>query len=488
MLKCVQKYRKQKMFEKLLSVLPFNPTATYQLGFYARRMREESLVRRSGLLFIVLAFLVQFFAVISPSVATVADSTNDLVNGGFTSIAEAQHDCQTIASYGTVLANYGISCSDIARGTTLTLKSTDIVDGSHLYSVGYNPLGATNPDTHKPTNETPANLVGLSRPIYWRLLDNWDSGAYSSYQMIRVTSSVTGRVFYLMYRCGNLVYPGVPPSIPPCPYNKAILSGTPQCVKPAPKPVPVPTPKPTPIVYCAVPGKTTLPASSSQCYTPCLYNSTVPTTSPLCKPCTSATGSADTLACVQIGKSATDQTQGWTTTGDAPRPAQPNDIIVYTLTAKNDGKGTVSKYVMQEDLSDVMDYATVQDVNGGTLDSSSGEIVWPAVDIKATTTLTHTVTVKVMSVIPDTPASISDPGHFDSVMTNVYGNTVNIPVPENIIKTASVVTTTQLPNTGPGTSLFVGAGIVIVAGYFYSRSRLLAKEARLVLQTTSGDI
>jgi len=35
------------------------------------------------MIFIVLTFLVQFFAVLSPPVSTVAASNNDLINGGY---------------------------------------------------------------------------------------------------------------------------------------------------------------------------------------------------------------------------------------------------------------------------------------------------------------------------------------------------------------------------------------------------------------------
>ena len=74
------------------------------------------------------------------------------------------------------------------------------------------------------------------------------------------------------------------------------------------------------------------------------------------------------------------------------------------------------------------------------------------------------------------------------VMTNVYGNTVNIKLPSNVVKTTEQITTT-LPNTGPGSALLIGTGITIIIGYFYARSRLLSKELDIVRSeyaTTSG--
>lgn len=481
------------MFEKLLSNLPYNPGLTQQFSFYAKRLRHEESIRRLGLMFIVLAFFVQFFAVLNPPQATVADSTNDLINGGFSNKSQAVADCQSnLKQYGTILSNYGISCDAVAAGTTVTGRSIDY--GNQLFSMGWNPLGATNPTTHKATEETPANLLGLSRPVYWRLLSNWDTGPYSTYQMLQVTSS-TGQTYFIMYACGNLVHVGVPPSIPPCAYNGALLSNSSQCVKPQQPTGSIPAPN------CNVPGKTTLPvnspqcfqpcqynssiaSSSAQCFQPCQYNSAIPAESSQCKPCQSASGSSDTLACVAVSKTAADPTQGWSIANG--KTAQPGDTIVYTLYAKNNGLGTVPNFLMQENLSDVLDYATVQNLDGGSLNNSTGEVVWPTADIQAGATLSHTITVQVMNPIPSTPPSISDPGHYDSVMTNVYGNSININVPQPLVKTIAT-TSASLPNTGPGSSLIIAGAIAVLAGYFFFRTRLLADESVIAVQeTTSG--
>lgn len=63
------------MFEKLLSLLPYNPGLAGQMSNYARRMRTEASVRLAGFILLVLAFLVQFLAVISPPKAADADKS-----------------------------------------------------------------------------------------------------------------------------------------------------------------------------------------------------------------------------------------------------------------------------------------------------------------------------------------------------------------------------------------------------------------------------
>lgn len=65
------------MFRKLVSSLPFSPALVGQLGFYARRLNREQAVRRLGLIFTVLAVIVQSFALISPPEPTYAVSPSN---------------------------------------------------------------------------------------------------------------------------------------------------------------------------------------------------------------------------------------------------------------------------------------------------------------------------------------------------------------------------------------------------------------------------
>src|SRR4051812_43891694 len=112
------------MFEKLLALLPYNPGLAHQLAFYGRRMREEAAIRRIGVIFIVLTFMVQFFAVISPPQPTVAASDNDLISGGFSSRAEAKRDClNNTRKYQVIVHYYGITCGKIGTADVVHLKS-----------------------------------------------------------------------------------------------------------------------------------------------------------------------------------------------------------------------------------------------------------------------------------------------------------------------------------------------------------------------------
>jgi len=456
------------MFEKIIANLPYNPSLIKELGFYAHRIRKEESLRRLGLVFIVLAFFVQFFAVISPPKPTLADSTNDMISGGFSSISELVADCNAnVKQYATILNYYGLNCTDLANGTTISLVSTSY--NKQLFSMGWNPQGSVNVITHKPTDEQPVNITGVASPLYWRYLWSWDTYSYSTYQAVQVRSPLTNKTFFILYACGNLVSVGLPtPYVPPTPTPKP----TPTVI-PTPKPTPTVIPTPVPVKVPTTPPKT------------CSYDSSLLATSSQCKPCQASLSSTDTVACIQYSKTASDITQGWNNANG--RTASPGDQIVYTLTAYNSGKATVNNFVMQDDLSYVLDYANIQSDNNGSLNSND-IISWPPTSIAPNADLTHTITVIIKNPIPQTPPSSSDPEYFDHIMTNIYGNTININLPQTPITTVTAVTTKALPNTGPGSSIIIAAIFVIVAGYFFARSRLLATESSIAIQDNNGGI
>ena len=477
------------MFEKLLGLVPYNPALVQQLSFYGRRMRRESSVRRTGVVFLLLAFMVQFFAFVSPPQATSAYSTNDMINGGITYQTQAVSACQNdTKSYGTVLKDFGISCTAVAHASVVaSLSSKD--HGNTLYSMGWTPQGPTNPRTHKATNEVgPLNLAGVggTNTLYGRLLSSFDTYDHSSYKALKVTSS-TGKTYYILFECGNLVAIGLPTPLPiPKPVPVATPKPTPKPVpvvtpKPTPKPVPVVTPKPTPV---ATPKPTPTPTPTpTPVPTPmCEFYPTLPVSSPMCKPCDKSVSSVDLQACVERHKTAANQTQRLDDANNTV--AHAGDVIVYSLTTKNNGKADIPQFVVFENLSDVFDYATITSSGDGTVDAN-GAISWPAVTLKAGATITKQVTVTVKNPLPSTPVGTTDSAHYDNFMTNVYGDTVTVQIPESPVKVVQT-TAAALPNTGPGTSIVLAASILILAGYFYARSRLLATEAFIAVQDNNS--
>lgn len=517
------------MFEKLLANLPYNPNLTKQFAFYARRLKREESIRRTGIIFMVLAFTVQFLAFLSPPQPTTAFSSSDMINGGVNSKEGAVNACRkNIKNYGDALWNFKITCDDIARMTQTTVRSTDY--DHRLFSMGWLPYGSTNTRSGKPTDETPLNLAKVSDTLFARRLSSFDTGPYSTYQVLKGT--VDGRTVFIMMDCGNLLMIGVPEPAPTCryqgniyyrgdkrcnpptavvsgpfcahninlkpndprckpdpvcPYNKKLERKDPRC-KPDPtcpynKDIKRDSPRCLPPETC--PFDAGIPKTSQQCI-PCPYNQDIPKSDAQCKPCDAAVSSANGLACMVESKVASNQTQNITDANGTT--AQPNDVIVYTLFAENQGKKAVEQFIMQENLSDVLDYADVVDLGRGKI-SESGLVSWPATSVKPGSKLSHKITVRVKNPLPTNSPSAGDPNHFDHIMTNVYGNTVsiNLPLPAGVAPVAVVSSSETLPKTGPAESLALVAAVIIVAAYFFARTRLLTDESMIIVQhKTSG--
>lgn len=507
------------MFNKLIKNLPFNPSLINQVSFYAQRLKAESSVRRLGFIFIALAFLVQLFAVMAPPQPSVQASSNDMINGGVTSQGQLVSICNSNAEYRHVLSALGVSCAAISRGQTKWISSRDY--GGQLFSMGR---------TDRPiAGETAIDIPGVGR-YYMRYLWGWDSpGTTSHYQAVVGTRS-NGTPFLILFNCGNITTVGLPyippPPPPPPPPKQLRCSALAMNVKDGShvalgtnivlhgqaigKDLPAnqladmyytftttakgvtPT---TQFHRNAFKGATVVNDDAGRTYkltTPGHYTFLLTVKSDLGTAPGSATGNCvknvyvnnetcknpnDHNACVIQNKRASNITASLVDANGST--AHAGDTIEYTLSATNTEKYTTnSKYVIHDNIGDILEYSDIVNLGGGKLDSSNN-ISWPGKDIKPGQTIQVKFTVKVKNPIPNTPVSSSDPGSFDMTMTNSYGDTVTIhlpPPPGKIIEQ----TTTSLPNTGPGSSVVIAVLVTAVIGYFFARSRLLGKELDIV--------
>ncbi len=108
------------MFRKLVSSLPFSPALVGQLGFYARRLSKEQATRRLGLIFTVLALVVQSFAVFSPPEQTYA--------------ASPSNECQ----YNAALTKNDPDCKSCPSNNSLWIKDSGCNSNVHLSMVATN--------------------------------------------------------------------------------------------------------------------------------------------------------------------------------------------------------------------------------------------------------------------------------------------------------------------------------------------------------------
>jgi uncharacterized repeat protein (TIGR01451 family) len=164
--------------------------------------------------------------------------------------------------------------------------------------------------------------------------------------------------------------------------------------------------------------------------------------------------------------------------------ANASDSIQYTISAKNAGNVNTA-YTFQENLSDVLQYANLtSDISSGTYNKENKTLSWPTITIKPNQTITKTFRVEILKNIPFTNTGKSDATSFDCIMTNVFGNSVNIKVNCPTVKTIEN-NVSQLPKTGPAENFTYSAIALAIVVYFYVRSRIMVTEVRLIRKNLS---
>lgn len=225
--------------------------------------------------------------------------------------------------------------------------------------------------------------------------------------------------------------------------------------KPAtPTPTPSPTSTPTPTV------------------TPTVTPTPSVTPTPIVSPNLSYIKSAENLTQLVNGKPS-----------DANNTTvKPGDRIRYNLVANNTGKADQKKYIFNEDITDILEYADLEDLGGALKSQKYGStlLTWAPLDIKANSKETKSFIVKVKSTIPDKPRSSSDTLSYDLKMDNVFeGQYVRIMLPPPPTKTVDVIVQ-SLPQTGSDWPTAILAVFGAAATFIFLRNRLIKKELELM--------
>lgn len=528
------------MFRKIVSNLAFSPALVGQLGFYAKRLRKEEATRRIGLIFTVLALIVQSFAVFAPPESASAANGDNVIYSGFSnkadllSIYDRGVDSAGRADLQQIYTHFGISRQDIANSHQGTFYTDDF--GGGIQTVGRSDWGMS--------NRYPVHITDSTTTVYsGAYLDGYNHKHWPMNALIG-TRSVDGQWFAIPLDCGNVVYT-VPP--PPVKHPAAVcttlaitplsrtevrltasanatdgasISAYTYTIKNASGAV-VATqrvatsantselrqtlPKDGSYTASVVANTSVGDKTSDGCTAPltispearCAVNSALVQSSPDCKPCendqTLWYKDKKCASVFTLSKTVSNLTQNLADANN--QTAHPNDQLQFTLSVKNTGN-TTGSYTLGDSLSDVITYADVSDLGGGTLQQTgslditpaagvdtrslvSPAISWPAVTVKPGETVNKVMLVRVKSVIPATAVSTTNMKSYNCAMTNTFGNTLSVPVECPPQKTAETVTT-QLPHTGPTENMiFAGITLAVVA-YFYARARQTKQEVRLI--------
>jgi len=467
------------MFRKIVSHLSFSPALVGQLSFYAKRLRKEEATRKLGLIFVALALVVQSLAVFAPPTSANAADANDLVYGGIRpadggiSIFLRNYD-GNVNGLRDIMTYFGVTRDEIAGSQHGEFTNTSEIHS--LYSVNHRQQGEAGEQALNTTNtSTNTNMTFFTRPLYRsdnRVTVFWGFKGYSA----ELAAKTGNGTFYLMDICGNMLVHSIPaPPKPKCTVagKTDLYADDSNCFVNCtfPGKTTIPSTSPQCFANCTITGKTSLAATDSNCkITPCPYPglSGLAKDSKLCVPPTPAN--------LVYSKTAQNASQG---NVDATTVvAKAGDQIRFTLTAKNAG-GTDSTQTISDDLTDTLQYATLTDAAGGTFDDKTQTLSWPNVTIAKGDSISRTILVQLKDPIPATPTGLSDETSYDCMISNIFGNRVDIkvdcPAPKVVEQTV-----TQLPHTGPTENILFSGIVLAIVAFFYLRSRQLGKEVHLI--------
>lgn len=517
------------MFRKLVSNLAFSPALVGQLGFYARRLRKEETTRRTGLVFIALALVVQSFAVFSPPDAVNAANADNIIYSGIRNkedllaIYDRGSDSAGRSDIREIYAQFGITRADIANMYVGSYNTGDF--GGQIKSVGRSDAGVDYRYPVQVANSTTTVYTGGFTETYGK---SWPMPALIG------TRSVDGAWFAITLNCGNPVY-----VVPPPPVKKpvaacttldiitlnrnsirltakastgdgATISGYNYVIKNS-KGVVVLNQR-----VADTSGTSTLEhkftaddsyvaqvtattslgdRSGPECVKAvtispeprCPLNSSLVESSPDCKPCPSDSKlwykDAKCKADFILSKSVRNLTTQPDPKASADQTlAKPGDQLQYTLTVKNTGKDQGS-YTMTDTVADILEYATIVNIGDGNMSAQStttpAVVTWPSVNVKVGETIEKVIVVKIKDTIPAMAVNLSNSQSYNCKVTNTFGNTLNVNIecpPEKVIEQ----TVGELPHTGASENIIFSAIVVAIAVYFYARSRQTSTEIRLI--------
>lgn len=160
-----------------------------------------------------------------------------------------------------------------------------------------------------------------------------------------------------------------------------------------------------------------------------------------------------------LRKTAFNQTQGVDAT---TLPANPGDVITYTLYYKNTGATQTNNVVIEDNIQDIRELADL--INLGGAESVNGLIRYPIVNVPAGVEVSRSFQIRVKQ-------ASEFPSISDLVMTNIYGNQVRIPV-----RKPEVFGAITPPRTGAGEwTAGILAALATTAYVYFERKKSLPK-------------
>lgn len=512
------------MINKLLSHLPFNPGLLTQVSFYAKRLRKEESVRRLGFLMIALSMLLQVAIAMSPPEKSLAYSDMNLINGLRTRDDLVAAWQRPNGDIDDIYGHFGVTLEDI-KNLPKNPNSSIRSNADNYWSVGRLSLtGFSNVDAAHKKAEVALDTGPTT--VYMRPLRAWDIvNPTNTYKAWQGRKKSDGKVFWIIVDCGNYVQVDKFTSTnPPQLEIRKSVPGKPSQIKPGDKfkfriefrnkiknsvaenavledeldltSFEVVSPQnltifgnklrlelgdlaysPTFRVFdITVKAKATLQPKQKICNEAILSASNASAVkSNVCSSSitTASTGPPGTM------KSVKNLSQNLSGIQAVQAKVKGGDVLEYTLLTTNTQPTDKLNYVVEDYVGDLLDYAEIDmaylSAQKGVFDKTGRKVIWANQTLKANSDTVKSFRIKMKNPIPSTNAPSALSTTFDCKISNQYGNELSLNVACPFVKSVE-----RLPNTGPGTTVAIGFLVTSGAGYFFARSRLLAKELETV--------
>lgn len=526
------------LLNKIISNIPFQPSLVEQLAFYSKRLQKEESIRRVGFILIALSMLVQILAATLPAERSLAASNNDIIKGGAYTKKELLRNWDASNDVSKIYKKFGLTRKDIANLSNKPNVNIS-TNQSNYWSIGRHSLGNYGINDSKERSIQTAGPTVFIRP-----LAAWGHGTYAAYEgrssltgkkfwiiancgnftqngpgtppppKLEVQKSIVGskkkvqagdtvkfRIEYrnkkqdslaenvrivdkvnrdkyqvvspqnvsigkddtLEKKVGNLKYTknskifdikikvknNLKNGTKICNSVKLTASNAKTVSAGGPPKVCVEVFQPPEVPPTSIPPPPTIP----------------PTDVPEVPP--------------GLSKEVKNVSQSLSGEEAISTKVKAGDVIEYSLITYNGGQSDIINYEISDYIGDILDYA---DLNTSFLAGQSGQydaktktIKWTNQTLKAGEDNLRIFRVTMKDPLPSTNKPANPSTDFDCKINNIYGDEVSMDVDCPVIKNIE-----QLPNTGPGTTIFAAFTVTSLSGYFFARSNVLAKELFII--------
>ncbi len=154
--------------------------------------------------------------------------------------------------------------------------------------------------------------------------------------------------------------------------------------------------------------------------------------------------------------------------------AEPNDTLVFTLSAENQTDKVIPGYVMEANIADLSTNSTLTDANGASYNSATNSLVWTPLDINPNESIQKKITVRVNPLPATSNSAVLKMKFNNEVTVNVASKAPVAQAPTQNKPGKVAGADYKAPVTGASENFILVLAAVSTLGFwFYHRRKAL---------------